>query len=295
MKKNLSIKILVVFIAVILWIQQVFLKEHLNKINIPVIFEELPKNLVIQENEFLEIPVTIQARGMDFLILKLSKSFFQINAFNYKYGINDLNITKQELVLPSRIKIAITSIHLDKKTIFVDKFITRQIPLDVQFASAKDEEFFLQNKIIDKSQKIEIRGPEKLINKLKKIKTKEISRKMVKDEKLTIGFQNPDEKLQIIDKDVTFTISQTRIVTKTISLIPIKYPLNQNITIIPQKVSAMVKGPENIVSKMNNKNVIARIDEHKIRKNDFAKVKFELPSGVSLIEYTPQRIQVVTN
>ena len=86
-----------------------------------------------------------------------------------------------------------------------------------------------------------------------------------------------------------------RIITRTISLIPIKYPENLNISIIPQNVSAMISGPEDIVSKLDNKIIIAYLNESKIKKNNFVQVDFDFPAGVKLIEYTPHKIQIIHN
>ena len=125
------------------------------------------------------------------------------------------------------------------------------------------------------------------------IQTKKISRKMVKDNKLSVALIVPDPKMNLEKDQISLEITQSKITTKTISLIPVKYPLNKNISIIPQKVSAMVRGPEDILEKLTNKNVTASIDENKINRNDFVRVKFSLPTGVKLVEYTPQKIQII--
>ena len=118
---------------------------------------------------------------------------------------------------------------------------------------------------------------------------------MLKNNKLYITLMLPDERMQVADEILVYDVEKTRLITKTISLIPVSYPLDMNIAIIPQKVSIMIKGPEDIVSKLDNKNIAAKIDSEKIKKRDFSEVEFELPAGVKLIEYTPRQIQIVRN
>ena len=91
-----------------------------------------------------------------------------------------------------------------------------------------------------------------------------------------------------------FEITNTKIIRRTITLIPIKYSENKNITIIPQKVSVMVSGPKEIVEQLDNNTITANLNTS-ILNRDFASVSFRVPTGVKIIEYTPQRIQVIQN
>ncbi len=294
MRRNISIKILVILIAVVLWFQQVLLKSHTEEILIPIRFNNIPENLVVLEENIKEIPVTINTRGMDFLIMKLSQVYFEIDAGKFKYGNNFIQVNDQNLHHSDRITLDIKKINSSKNTIIeTDKLIKKRIPIQIQYDTFKDEEFFLQNKIINSSQKIEVEGPQAILNKYKLIRTKKISRKMIKDNKLTVALITPEPKMNLEKDHISLEITQSKMVTKTISLIPVRYPLNKNISIIPQKVSAMVRGPEDILEKLTNKNVSASIEEGKIDKNDFVRVKFSLPAGVKLVEYTPQKIQVI--
>ena len=78
------------------------------------------------------------------------------------------------------------------------------------------------------------------------------------------------------------------------SLIPIQFPENQKLSIIPQKVSVMVKGPQKIIEKLKDSSIIANLNMQKI-KEGFTSITFDVPSGVEIIEYTPQKIQVIQN
>jgi len=296
MKKNFGIKILVIVIAIFLWVQQVLLKTHIQEIPVPILLNDIPDNLVITEETPIKVPVVIEARGMDLFILKISNISFKVDAKNFKYGKNEFKVSEQNLFYPERLDLNLKKVKTGKGlSVWLDKLITKRKPIKILYASAKDEEFFLQYKILNPQQQVEIKGPSSIVNNIKGIKTRKISQKMVKDYKLTVSLENPNKNTHMLTNQVIFEIMNIRIISRTISLIPIKYPENLNISIIPQKVSAMISGPEDIVSKLDNKIIIAYLDELKMKKNNFVQVDFDLPAGVKLIEYTPHKIQIIHN
>ena len=117
---------------------------------------------------------------------------------------------------------------------------------------------------------------------------------MIKDGRLLVELISPNPKIEFLQTEVEFEITNTKTIRRTISLIPIKYPETENITIIPQKVSVMVDGPKEIVEQLDENKIIANLNTS-ILNRDFATVSFKVPSGVKIIEYTPQKIQVIQN
>ena len=295
MKKNLFIKLLVLFIAIVLWLHQILIKTHTLEINIPLKLIETPQNLILDSSRLPEVTVEISATGMDILLFRFSKKFFQIDTSHFRYGKNQIDPKSDQLVYSDKIELKINSI--DKTNDFfinMDKLVERTKPINIQYASANEEEFFLKNKVKNANRKIIIKGPLALLNVVESIFTKRISSKMIVDGKLTVDLISPDPKIELLQKKVEFEITNTKIIQKTISLIPIKFSETENITIIPQKVSVMVSGPKEIIEQLNKNNIIANLNKS-ILKKDYANVSFEVPSGVKIIEYTPQRIQVIQN
>jgi hypothetical protein len=301
MKKNLFIKILVVFLAILLWVQQSLLKTHTDELMIPIRFVNISTNLVLLDDEIPMIPVTLEGRGLDFFILKLSNVYFEINAKNFIYGQNHYQIKESNLRNFGRMKINIDKKNLENKTsINLDKIIEAKKSIEILYASAKDEEFFIQNKIINSLQKVKVKGPKSILNSIKRIKTEKISSKKIKDGKLTAQLINPDTRVQLIKNTVVLEITHTKLINRTISLIPITYPLDQEITIIPQKVSIMIRGPKEIVDILEKNSIEAYINLKDIKKIETGKsisvdVNFNLPSGIQLIDYTPRKIKILKN
>ncbi|NQT64699.1 MAG: hypothetical protein HQ554_00780 [FCB group bacterium] len=295
MKKNILIKLFVLFIAIVLWLHQILIKTHSLEFNIPIKLINTPENLIPDSSRLPEVSVNISATGKDILFFKFSKKFFDIDTSHFRYGKNQIDPNLEQLVFSEKIDFIVNSI--DKSEDFfinMDKLVERAKPLKIQYASANDEEFFINNKVKDANREITIKGPLALLNAIEYILTQNISNKMIVDGKLTVELISPNPKIELMQEKVEFEITNTKIIQRTISLIPIKYPETENITIIPQKVSVMVSGPKEIVEQLDINSIIANLNTS-ILKRDFANVSFEVPSGVKIIEYTPQRIQVIQN
>ncbi len=295
MRRNLVLKILVLFIAILLWMQQVLQKSHEIDLQVPVRLFNLPADLVLEQTELPQFTVKIKARGYDIISTKFSTIVFQIDASEYLYGNNLVEVSEKNLSYPKRLDLQILEIEYeDNVYLKADKITEKMKPLQIEYQSSKDEEFFLENKIVDYQQKVLVKGPQSIINQIDAIKTEPVNEKMVTDGKVIVKLLVPDPRLELESDRVSLTVTQTRIINKTISLIPIKFPESENITIIPQKVSAMVSGPEDIVEPLQSHSVDAYLELDKMRRG-FTGIRFELPSGVKLVEYTPQRIQVIRN
>lgn len=295
MKKNISIKLLVLFIAIVLWLHQILIKTHSIEVNIPIKLIKTPQKLIPDSSRLPEVTVEISATGKDILLFQLSKKYFHIDTSHFRYGKNQIDIKADQLIYSDKIKLNINSI--DKTEDFfinMDKLVERTKPLKIQYASVNEEEFFIKNKVKDANKMITMSGPLALLNDVEYIYTNNISSKMIVDGKLTVNLISPNPKIELLQEKIEFEIMNTKIIQRTISLIPIKYPESENITIIPQKVSVMVSGPKEIVEKLNINSIIANLNTP-ILKKDFANVSFEVPAGVKIIEYTPQRIQVIQN
>ncbi|MCD6176544.1 MAG: YbbR-like domain-containing protein [Candidatus Cloacimonetes bacterium] len=288
-------KLLVLFIAIVLWVHQIMLKTHTLEINIPMKLIETPQNLIPDSFRLPEVTVEISATGKDLFLFQISKKFFQIDTSHFRYGKNQIALKPDQLIYSDKIKLNINSINKTEDFfINMDKLVERTKPLKIQYSSTNEEEFFLKNKIKNANRKITLKGPLALLNEVEQIFTKKISSKMIVDGKLTVELISPDPKIDLFQDSIEFEITNTKIVHKTISLIPIKYPETENITIIPQKVSVMVSGPKEIMEKLNTNSIIANLNISNLKK-DFANVSFEIPAGVKIIEYTPQKIQVIQN
>ncbi|MBN1948750.1 MAG: YbbR-like domain-containing protein [Candidatus Cloacimonetes bacterium] len=301
MKRNFLLKLLVFLLAVFLWFQQVLLREHTQEVPVPIHFVDIPSDLVLVNNDHPRITILFQGRGLDFLVLKLANPYLEINAADFTYGANSFQISVNNLENEGKLEAQIEPGQLaDITAVWMDRIVEEKKPIKIIFASAGDEEFFIKNKIDNPQEKVDLKGPASILNDIAEIQTEPVSQKMLKSGKITAKLIPPDNRVQLLNKNVILEVTQSQVVTRTISLIPVSYPLEMNISIIPQKVSVMIRGPKELIDDLETTSIRAYIDPADLRnlksgKKHFAPVSFALPAGVKLVEYTPQQIQVILN
>ncbi len=295
MKNNLSIKIIVAIIAIILWTQQIMLKTHKQEITVPIKIINLPNDYIITDSELPKIGIVVNANGSDIFKLYFSEHFFEIDATNFKYGENLFQLDIINFKYPSKINLDFKMFTTSKEVLItLEKIVERYKNIEIKYKSASAEEYFIKNKITNPSQKVKLRGPKKNIDAVEVIETKKISAKMVKNEQIEVELISPNPQIKLFKDKIILKISTKKQITKLMSLIPIQFPENQKLSIIPQKVSVMVKGPQKIIEKLKDSSIIANLNMQKI-KEGFTSITFDVPSGVEIIEYTPQKIQVIQN
>jgi YbbR domain-containing protein len=296
MENNLLLKFVVILLAILLWYQLVLMKEQTVVLDIPLELENLATDLIYDESNNSEIEMKIKANGMDLLFLKLSDAYLQIDASNLKYGKNFIKLSESMFQYPERLALEILNIENSQRHIIsIDRIVKAFKPIKVEFDSAEDRAFFVNNKLLSEDKRVEISGPQSLVDTLQFITTEPATSKAVTDGKIALRFVNPNENITI-EKDLIYLeISRSETAIRTITLIPINYSESDNITIIPQKVSVMISGPKEIINDLNQRSITAKLDYNRLLNSKHAKVDFELPPGVNLLEYTPNRIQVIEN
>jgi len=296
MSKNLLLKIIVLLIAAVLWLQLILLQEHVESFKIPVTLINLPAQLVPNQEELPEIPVTIKARGIDLVYVQLSGVTFEVDASEYRYGENKLLLNSNNLAKPKRIQIELVDVAAGEDLfVSLDKVIEKKKNIELRYKTAEDEEYFSNYKIQLSGIKVMVSGPSSLVNEVGSIKTEELSRNSVVKDKIKVSLIKPDPRLQLQKEQLNLDILESRIITKTISLIPITFPHTLEISIIPQKVTVMISGPEDILQNVDKNSIKARLDINNINRLEYTGILFELPTGTKIQEYTPNRIQVIKN
>ncbi len=295
MKKNLLIKLIVLLIAIILWIQQILLKTHKQEINVPIQLKNIPEQLTIGDSELPIVGLNYQALGFDILKLKFSDIYFEVDASDFTYGNNNFMVTKRKLHLPKNINLISKNITTNTNlSVSLDKIIETRKYIIVQFETTKDKEFFIKNRIKNLHQRIKLKGPYKKLKDIENISTEKISSKDVEEGKLVVKLLSPDPQIILAKNEVTLEVTQSKTIERVFSLVPIKFPETEDLSIIPQKVSIRIKGPQEVVQDLDKNSIQANLNISKI-KNNSTTVKFDLPSGIEVLEYTPYKIQVIKN
>ncbi|MBT3169311.1 MAG: hypothetical protein HN334_05540 [Candidatus Cloacimonetes bacterium] len=271
------------------------MREHKQEINVPITLINTPQSLVLFASDLPKVGVAIRATGLDIFKLKLSNNFFEIDASQFNAGENLVEITNRKFKYPKNINFDFEMITTEQTFLIeLDKLVEAQKPLKISFESVKEEEYFTKYKIINKDEKVTVYGPKKLLSSIKNIETEKISRKMLDGNKIVAELILPDLEMKLKQKKIVLNIVQSKTINKTIALIPIVFPEDKNIAIIPQKVTLRIKGAQNIVDKISRKSIKANLDFTRI-KDGYASVIFDVPMGIEILEYTPQKVQIIEN
>lgn len=296
MKSDTIAKIIVLLITIVLWLHVNLTKEQTTEMAVPLLLHDLPSDLVYDSAQPLTMPVLLTGSGFDLVITRLNDHYFKVPASGMQYGDNAIVLSAEALVVPEIVSLQVDfSPDGNERKLFLDRIVTETRGVELEYASTKEEEYFIRNRIGNSNQNITITGPERVVSQIKRIKTVPISRKMMSDGSIAVTLMRPDPRVTMDKTALNLTIITSKQVNRTFSLIPVEYPHDLNISIIPQKVSAMVRGPEEVVDKMTVNSLKARLNISQMWISNSGTVDFDLPAGVKLIEYTPKKIQIQTN
>ncbi len=313
MGKNLFLKIFALAIAVFLWAQQELMKEQTIHFRVPVKLRDIPQDMILVGMNQDEIQIEIEGKGYDLFKLKVQQ-FFQgnntslqasegnnayisIDAQRFSEGSNTVRVTREDLYVPVKMRKEMRSDKMqfdfeEWLEIRLDKVITVKKPVELIFASADDRAYFNEKNMIINISRVDVKGPQKLLKSVDRISTEPISKRMVKDYIATVSLVSPDPSVKLLADKIKIDISTAQYVTVTIPLIPIFNPRSSEFEIMPQKVSALVRGRKDMLDEMDGEELNPFVNLEGVKTGDELKIEFNPPADVKIIEFTPERIQV---
>lgn len=274
-------------------------RVHKTEIDLPLIFVNIPENLVLIDSNITEIPVILEGTGFHLAKLMLfnkHNAFFEINAKNYIYWNNLVQIHSNDLVLPNPDNYTVHKIKIDQNVLVkLDKIMTKEVSVTLKFSSEEDESFFKQNKVLLSNPNVKLEGPESVVKEFYEISTPELSRNQLRESGLNIRLQPPHELVSVSPSEIDLNLEETILVTRTLSLIPVNYPFKDNIIVIPPKVTVQIQAQDDLIQDLDISSINAFLTEHDVSEPGLVDVRFSLPPGVTIIDHTPQKIQVIIN
>jgi len=291
MKSSDWLKIISIVIAVIFWVHLKLMEIQTITLSLPVEFINLPQNLVILEDTE-DIPVTLEGKGKDLVWLKIFKPSIEVDAANYKYWNNLLKLQFSNIKLPENSQIKPVSINVSKNIVIkTDHIVTVEKPISLSYASDNDKTFFSQRKAKLSNSYVRVNGPESLIEDVKFIGTIPLTKELVGNkDTFTTTLVSPDASITLLSKEIKIQFIKKELFKKTISLIPIECPENTDFAISPDKITIIIEARDEILDSITSKDIIVKLENN---DEDFAGLKISVPAGVKIIEYTPEKVQII--
>ncbi len=169
--KNLPLKLISIFLAVILWYFVVSEKGGETALSIPVDFRNIPPSLIIIKNPVESISIRI--RGPITLLRGLSPRGIRaiIDLSNAKLGIAEFVINREQITVPRGVRV--TMVSPASVMLRFERLIRKTLPVEAILVGKPFEGLKITEVWVDPPA-IEIVGAQNELTGLKKIFTEEI-------------------------------------------------------------------------------------------------------------------------
>jgi len=285
--------LLAVCMAVFLWLQSVLLSEQEESVSIPLIFDPQPADLA--PNDFIdpEIDIILKTNGVNILLFRHQNIYYHQDGSKLKYGMNSIHLNLENINCTEKQLEFIVGFKQKVKMVEMDRIISRQKPVILTFSSSSDEQFFQKQQFDVRSSTVEVKGPEKLLDKLEGIKTEPVSKRDLDNNSLRVALVSPSQLIVLNIREIVVRFNSNVNMIKTIPLIPITYQGEEKITFSPQKVTAKIEGKDSLISKVTKDDIHVDLIVPAMIDSVYGSVKFTLPIDVKLLEYTPEKIRII--
>ena len=282
-----------VCMAVFLWMQSMLLSEQEARVLLPIVFDPLPENLSQSNLQEPEIEVILQTKGVNILLFKHQYIYYLEDGSKLKYGMNSLHLNPENIKCSAKQLEYITGFGQKVKMVEMDRISNRQKPVILTYSSGAAELFFQAQQLDMSSGIVEVKGPEKLLDKLEGIKTEAVSRRDLKNNQLRVALISPSPLIELKSREIVIKFNSNVNAIKTISLIPVRYDGQEVFTFSPQKVTAKIEGLDALISKITKEQIKVELIVPADQENLYGSLKFTLPADVKLLEYTPEKILLI--
>ncbi len=294
MNKGITLKILSVFIAVAIWMMMVVLSKHRIQYNIQVTAVDLNKEIYIVDTRPAYVVVAFEGRGMDLLMLKMSDPRLKLSVKNLKPGLNEFETTQLIPEFPENLDITYSLIGSSSTIeILADRISEKTVKVHVDFVSDDARNFFISQKLITKPEYVKIRGPKTQLNKFDAVYTEKLTEKMMSDSKKDISLLKPDSEVVLDIDNVKLRKSSEIVIKKTSMFVPIRFGNMKEFSIVPQKTMVRIEGRSELLENTANLNIQAYVDDEELKDKKMLPVKFSVGSEIKILDYTPQKVQVI--
>ncbi|HPT73255.1 MAG TPA: hypothetical protein PLE74_13350, partial [Candidatus Cloacimonadota bacterium] len=235
----------------------------------------------------------VEARGIDILLLKLSRTYVEIDAKEMKN--NTLSLNNYQIALPKYITLSsLTPLGEANVNYQTDDLAKKTVPIVLQFESDEVEAKFRQLPLEQNIVFAEISGPQKIMNNIEEIKSRPIEMKQLASSDFSVDLASPNKEINLVQHSVKLHTVKTEYITKTFSMIPIS-TANKQITIMPSWVSVKVQGSKSMLDGLSVNDFQASADASQAQINQYVSVNVSVSKPVRIIEFTPQKVRVQKN
>jgi len=299
--KNFTTKLVVLFMAILVWFLVKTEDNYQYSFNIPLRVANLGPDQVISNSIPKRIKITSWGKGRDLLSLMLRKEMFYNLDVSRVRNTARFALEKDEIKLRHESNIEVLNV-VEPKTIEIriTDLVIKKIPVVSEVEIQPLPGFTVVDDIELTPDSVEIIGPEPIIAQLSAIHTQQkFIRNIKRDIQKKIRLQNPEtNQLRLLTAEVEITANIQKLMEKPIVEVPvtvIKQPANLKVTVLPSTLSLVLEGGTDLLLNVTKQDIKAYIDYQKVlaskNKNHLAYI--ETPKGTRYRDVKPKRFKVV--
>lgn len=295
--KKFVLQFVVLLVVLALWMSQSLFKTHRTEVEFPLIFSALPNQMLITEQTLNTVSVIVEGKGTDIVRLKRQNGYYiVVDGREFQPGDNEVTITESNIFIENQSFGGLLKFYLNRKlNLSVDKTETITLPIELRFLTMNDEIEYKQRNVTISPSHIEVVGASKILSKLKSVTTVPLTSQLIKDrDKLQqIDLEIPDGIKTLESNTVEISLGSPSNITRTIPLITINYPSDTIIAVIPPTVTIKAEGPPSEMRNITANSIVASVVVPKNNDQELADLKFDVPKGIIIKEYTPKNVQII--
>jgi len=300
--QNYKAKIVVLFMAILLWFYVALEKQYEYTIEIPIQPMNLEKDKAIEN----EIPRTaaVRFRGegwplLSLLLTREARVSLDLNGVAgqrlFRLGPRDVSVPRRGTELE-----VLEVVEPDTVRVILSRLVERQVPVYPEVSITPLDGYTMVGDILVLPQSATIEGPDRFVSTVDTIFTeKRLFKGVARPLRERLNLVPPSApKVSVDIKQVEIYADIQKIGEKTISEIPVAVhnpPKSARLTVIPSTLTLTVEGGVEVLAPLTKKDIRAYIDYQRPlspEENEFAAF-IELPKGVTYTAVKPRTFKVV--
>lgn len=264
--ENMGLKVISLALAIVLWLYVTAQQLEVQTFKVPIELVNIPDGLVLTGKTFEDADVSIKGARIDLLKLRLfGKLKAVVDCSDAKVGRVNMHLSPAALTLPEDFDIR--NVSIDNPRIIVlefEKLVTKSVPVKIAYRGQVPKDIIIRGKPIIVPEKVEIRGPKRVVSSISVVSTEEIDlrgRKKKFSEEVPVKKNRGD--MEIKPQKVWVEIELSHRAVRTLANIPptlLQDEESISVDYSPKTVSLTIEGPEEIVNNVAKDNVSIIID-----------------------------------
>lgn len=299
MKQNLPSILISLLLAVGAWIFITLSGDFYITSKIPVVYSNLPPNLIVDHSLPREIEVKLKGQGWKFIsfLFNSDKRFtIPVSKDSINSGVYLANLLDENSWLstnfgiidiqPPYISIKTEKVEISQKTVVPE--------LTLQY----EQGFGLANKIKITPSSVGVRGSAKIVSEIRQIKTVRTTLNGLKEKMVLEVNLEGIKGVEIYPQKVTLEIDVQKIADREIEGVKITVldkPEGKEVVLVPDEVTVVIRGGIERIGLMKPEEVKALLNYNEIIRDSSGTTvpNIVLPDNVSFVDVKPARIRYI--